>query len=194
MYKMNTKTETKRQILNAAKDLLLEVGYESMSPRKVLERSGAGQGSLYHHFSGKKQLTQTVLDEVAQELKTAFLALIENQDLSPVDKIDNYLARQRHGLIGCKLGRLSNEKAFCDDELRQPLQEFFNFALGEVRNQIELAVKDGSFPPETPSDDIAHLIIAAIQGGYVVSKATNNDRAVNISTEGARALLKAYQT
>ena len=193
MYRMNMQSGKKRQILDAAKELLLEVGYESMSPRKVLERSGAGQGSLYHHFSGKKQLTQTVLEEVAQELTDAFLAVFENENLSPVEKIDQYLARHRNGLVGCKLGRLSNEKAFCEDELRQPLQEFFNFALAEVQNQIELAVKDGSFPLETPSADIAHLILSAIQGGYVVSKATNNDGAVNISTQGARALLKAYQ-
>lgn len=190
---MDPKVGKKRQILDAAKELLLEVGYESMSPRKVLDRSGAGQGSLYHHFTGKKQLTQTVLEEVAQELKTTFLAIFEDDTLTPVEKLDRYLARNRNGLIGCKLGRLSNEKAFADDKLRAPLQGFFKFALAAVKAQIEQAVQEKSFPADTPVDDIAHLIIAAIQGGYVVSKATSNDSAVNLSTDGARALLKAYQ-
>ncbi len=191
---MNIKTGRKNQIVSAAKELLLEVGYESMSPRMVLERSGAGQGSLYHHFSGKKQLAQTVLDEVADELKKEFLKIFQDHKLAPVEKLDHYLARPRKGLIGCKLGRLSNEQAFVDDQLRRPLQQFFQFALEEVRQQIALAISDGSFPADTPVDAIAHLIIAAIQGGFVLSKATSQGDAVNISTRGARALLKAYQT
>ena len=47
--------ESKRdKLIEATKSLLWEVGYESMSPKTILKRSGAGQGSLYHHFEGKK--------------------------------------------------------------------------------------------------------------------------------------------
>ena len=116
----------------------------------------------------------------------------EDASLSPVEKIDKYLARQRNGLIGCKLGRLSNEKAFTDAELRAPLQQFFELLLATVHKQIELAVKDGTMPADTPAKDISHVIVAAIQGGYVLSKSTDKDDAVNCSTQGARALLKAY--
>jgi len=190
---MKTSTGKKDKIVTAAKELLLEVGYESMSPRKVLERSGAGQGSLYHHFSGKKHLAQTVLDEVAEELKVEFTKIFRDDRLSPLEKLDVYLAKPRKGLVGCKLGRLSNEKAFVDDDLRQPLEKFFKFALAEIKNQIEQAVKDGTFPADAPTDAIAHMVVATIQGGYVLSKSTNDAAAVNISSNGARALLKAYQ-
>ena len=97
---MKTSTGKKGEIVNAAKELLLEIGYESMSPRKVLERSGAGQGSLYHHFSGKKHLAQTVLDEVAEELKVEFHKIFKNDKLTPVEKLDLYLAKPRKGLVG----------------------------------------------------------------------------------------------
>ena len=188
-----TKAGKRQAILTAAKELLLEVGYESMSPNKVLERSGAGQGSLYHHFSGKKQLAQTVLYQVAEDLKADLLSIFTNNDLTPVEKLDHYLARPRHGLKGCKLGRLSNEKAFADDDLRQPLQQFFKFALAEVRQQVEQAVREGLFPADTPADAIAHSVMATVQGGYVLSKSVDDDSAVNVSTAGARVLLRAYQ-
>ncbi len=46
--------ESKRTaLIEATKALLWERGYEATSPRDMLHRSGAGQGSLYHHFSGK---------------------------------------------------------------------------------------------------------------------------------------------
>ena len=190
---MKTSTGKKGEIVNAAKELLLEIGYESMSPRKVLERSGAGQGSLYHHFSGKKHLAQTVLDEVAEELKVEFHKIFKNDKLTPVEKLDLYLAKPRKGLVGCKMGRLSNEKAFVDDDLRQPLEKFFKFALAEIKNQVDQAIKDGVFPADAPADAIAHMVMATIQGGYVLSKSTSDAAAVNISSNGARALLKAYQ-
>jgi len=189
-----TKTGKKQAILTAAKQLLVEVGYESMSPRMVLERSGAGQGSFYHHFSGKKHLAKTVLLDIAKELKADLLHIVQNDSLSPLEKIDHYLARPRHGLKGCKLGRLANEKAFSDAPLRQPLQQYFNFSLQQMRQLIEQAVAQGQFPPDAPVDAIAHLVVAAVQGGYVLSKSLDNDQAVNNSTAGARALLRAYQT
>ncbi len=190
---MKTSAGKKGEIVNAAKELLLEIGYESMSPRKVLERSGAGQGSLYHHFSGKKHLAQTVLDEVAEELKVEFYKIFKNDKLTPVEKLDLYLAKPRKGLVGCKMGRLSNEKAFVDDDLRQPLEKFFKFALAEIKNQVDQAIEDGVFPEDAPANAIAHMVMATIQGGYVISKSTNEAAAVKTSTDGARALLKAYQ-
>ncbi len=191
---MKTAIGKKQQILKAARELLLEVGYESMSPAMVLKRSGAGQGSLYHHFSGKKELARTVLDEVAGELKADFIKVFQNDKLTPVEKLDHYLAGPRQGLNGCKLGRLANEKAFVDDELRVSIEQYFKFALAEVRKQVEQAVADGLFPDDAPVDAIAHLVVASIQGGYVLSKSVADGGAVNVSTSGARALLKAYQT
>ena len=188
-----TKAGKKQAILAAAKQLLVEVGYEAMSPGMVLERSGAGQGSFYHHFTGKKHLAKTVLLEIAEDLKTELLRNFQNDNLSPVERIDRYLARPRHGLNGCKLGRLANEKAFADAELRHPLQKYFEFSLKQVRQLVEQAVTEKQLPADTPLDAIAHLIVAAVQGGYVLSKSLDSDLAVNNSTAGARALLKAYQ-
>ena len=56
-------------IVQAAKDLMWEEGYEAMSPRDVLQRSGAGQGSLYHHFRGKRDLAAQALWELNAELR-----------------------------------------------------------------------------------------------------------------------------
>ena len=38
----------KEQLLESARELIWERGYEAMSPNAVIKASGAGQGSLYH--------------------------------------------------------------------------------------------------------------------------------------------------
>jgi len=188
------KSDKRTAILQAAKQLLLEVGYESMSPRMVLDRSNAGQGSFYHHFAGKKHLAKTVLEEIANEMIADLSSTFENDRLTPLEKLDHYLAKPRNGQQGCKLGRLANEKAFDDDELRQPLRRYFSFVLALVNKELEQAVEQGLMPADTPVDALAHLLVSAVQGGYVLSKSLADKASVNVATSGARTLLKAYQT
>jgi len=45
--------KAKGELVKAAKKLMWERGYEAVSPRDLLEESGAGQGSLYHPLQGK---------------------------------------------------------------------------------------------------------------------------------------------
>ena len=63
---MKPEHPTREKILRATKDLLWERGFEAMSPRDVMSRSG-GQGSLYHHFTGKLDLACAALAEMAAE-------------------------------------------------------------------------------------------------------------------------------
>jgi TetR/AcrR family transcriptional repressor of nem operon len=37
----------------STRELRWERGYAATSPRAILDRAGAGQGSMYHHFAGK---------------------------------------------------------------------------------------------------------------------------------------------
>ncbi len=181
------------KILNAAKTLLYEEGFEAMSPAKVLKLSGAGQGSLYHHFSGKKELAQIVLDEVAEELNEVTESIFDNENYLPIEKLELFLKRKRNGLLGCKLGRLANEKAFRDEGLRAPLEKYFSLVLTKVKRTLNEGVAQNLFKAEMPVESVAHLIVASVQGGYVVSKALNDADAINQATQGALELLRAYQ-
>ena len=65
--------ESKREDLVAAtKSLLWDLGYEAMSPKKIMRESGAGQGSLYHHFTGKMDRAVAALNEIEAEMHDDF--------------------------------------------------------------------------------------------------------------------------
>ncbi|MEU8031330.1 helix-turn-helix domain-containing protein, partial [Streptomyces sp. NPDC049099] len=44
---------TPERLIESTRELLWERGYVGTSPKAILERAGAGQGSMYHHFKGK---------------------------------------------------------------------------------------------------------------------------------------------
>ena len=184
---------TKERIVRAARDLLIEVGYESMSPAMVITRSGAGKGSLYHYFSGKKQLARAALETISDELQCEAVRILDDHKTLPADRLENYLKRKRNGLMGCKLGRLCNEKALSDVQLHEPLEQYFTLLLELTGKAIRQAVADGTYCKDTPVRALAHLIVASVQGGYVLSKAIGDKEGINLSTQGARALLAAYR-
>lgn len=48
--------DSKQKLVAAMCVLLAERGYEATSPQMILQRSGVGHGSLYHHYRGKEDL------------------------------------------------------------------------------------------------------------------------------------------
>lgn len=54
--------ETPARILQAADELLVEVGYDGVSMRAVAERAGVNKASVFYHFSSKAKLIEQVLE------------------------------------------------------------------------------------------------------------------------------------
>jgi len=182
--------DTRQQLIEAAKALLWERGFEAMSPRSVLERSGAGQGSLYHHFTGKQELAQAALNETAD----AFCARLE-QDLppalGPLERVRFWLQQPREALKGCRMGRMAAELAIREPAIRQPVARYFAALNGRLAAALQEAIAAGDLPAELDAADLAAALAATVQGGYVLARTGNDAKAMQRATRGALALLEA---
>lgn len=181
--------DTRTQLIETAKDLLWDIGYEAMSPRKVLAASGAGQGSLYHHFTGKEDLAQTALAEIETEMKEAFEAVFD-ANMPPLKRIERYLKKERDGLKGCRLGRLGNEQVVLETELREPISRYFAFIEDKLATALKEAAKNGDLPNAVQSKPVAAALAATIQGGYIQSRIYRDPGYVTKAAAGALSLLK----
>ena len=177
-------------ILAAAKALLWERGYEAMSPRDVLDRSGAGQGSLYHHFSGKQRLAEAALAEMAAE-EVAVIDAIFDGPGAPLDRVRAYLLRERKALRGCRLARLANEAAIQDPGFRRPIAAFLDHIAGRIAASLAAAQADGSLRPDLDRDAVASALLAVVEGGFVLARVHWDETRMTRAIEGALALLAA---
>lgn len=183
--------DSKREDLVAAtKDLLWEVGYEAMSPRKILDASGAGQGSLYHHFSGKRAIAAAALAEVDGEMRGAFGRIVQ-ADLPPLDRVRRFLTEKRDGLKGCRLGRLANETAIADDTLRRPIARFFDHVEAALTAALAEAKSRGDIVKMVDVGALAIALVAVVQGGYVLSRIHRDGGHMRQACAGALAMLDA---
>jgi TetR/AcrR family transcriptional regulator, transcriptional repressor for nem operon len=182
--------DTRQQLIEAAKSLLWERGFEGMSPRSVLDRSGAGQGSLYHHFAGKQALAAAALDETAGE----FCARLERQiDASrpPLERVRDWLKAPRDALRGCRLGRMAAELAIREEPLRRPVARYFARLETLLTAALAEAIAIGDLPRQLHSRDLAAALSAMVQGGYVLARTRNDAAEMQRATRGALALLDA---
>jgi len=177
-------------LIDAAKTLLWEQGFEAMSPKKIMRLSGAGQGSLYHHFEGKQDLALAALAEVATEMR-AVVDDVFSEDKAPMDRLSDYLLGSRQELNGCRLGRLSNEKTVYETNICTIIGDYFNYVSQHLHTTINDAKAAGDLPHHLDADAFSRSLQAVIQGGYILARGTRDAAFMNKAQEGAWAMVEA---
>ncbi len=188
---VNQKPLSKRDdILRAAKELLWERGYEATSPRDIMDRSGAGQGSLYHHFDGKLALALVALQAIADE-EIAEIDKIFAVEKRPRRKIEDYLSRERQALRGCRMARLAYEGAMEDERFRAPIAECLQRIEDHLRDALAQMRSEGSVPIALESEKLAATFLAVVEGGFILARVFWNEQKMRDALDGARDLLHA---
>lgn len=180
---------TSERLIESTRELLWERGYTGTSPRAILQRAGAGQGSMYHHFRGKRDLARAAIRRTAEEMRTEVAALLDGPG-TPYQRIEAYLLRQRDVLRGCPVGRLTTDPdVMADDALRAPLDETLDWLRTRLTALVDEGMARGEFTPDLDGGEIAAAVVATVQGGYVLARASGSPAAFDASMRGILALL-----
>lgn len=93
-----SRADARRTILDASESLLLEVGHEGFSIRRLVSRCGYSAPSIYHHFGDKTGLIDALLEErLLRALVAALRAVPTHTD--PLEEArGRYQAFARWGL------------------------------------------------------------------------------------------------
>jgi len=178
----------REKLLEATKDLLWEVGFEAMSPRDIQERSAARPGSLYHHFASKLALAGEAMNEIA-ESDIARINAFFNEEGPPLEIVQRYLQLKRDSVRGCRFGRLVNEASIEHDELRDPVNAFFDAVRANLSKKLIQAKDEGALPARVNPENLAVSLLALMQGGAVLARAYQDEELYAQAIEGALSLL-----
>jgi len=180
---------TSERLIESTRELLWERGYVGTSPKAILERAGAGQGSMYHHFKGKPDLALTAIRRTAEELRAAAEDALGGPG-TPYERIVAYLRRERAVLRGCPIGRLTMDpEVMASDELRAPVDETLTWIRERIAGIVEEGKAQGQFAPELDGGQIGATVLATVQGGYVLARAAGSPAAFDTAVDGLLALL-----
>jgi AcrR family transcriptional regulator len=88
--------QTRRSILDAAREVFVDVGYADANIADIVDRSGLSVGSVYHHFNGKADLFLELwreFEEIYSEAATA--AVAEARRAGVTDPVELFVAGSR---------------------------------------------------------------------------------------------------
>ncbi|TMU87075.1 TetR/AcrR family transcriptional regulator [Bacillus sp. BHET2] len=163
------KEQRRSNLLEAARGVFIEHGYEKTTMKHVMDKAGVSRGGLYQYFDNKEDL---------------FEALIEEQLMEAIDSSIEEMLKEQGSywdvLLMTFLGK--NKKATNEmDPLAPSKLEFFITGRNEKRRQeyarkrflqayemtiniIEEGVKAGEFSPRFQPVVIAKAIVSHIDG------------------------------
>jgi AcrR family transcriptional regulator len=111
--------DTRQQILDAARYLFSDFSYLGVSMKDISQRLGITKAALYYHFSSKRDIYVTVLDEVLVDLRAGLCAerLDETAEEQLRRMVKDYLefGMRERNLVNALLLKLSA----AETELRQ---------------------------------------------------------------------------
>lgn len=80
--------DTRDKIIQSATELFSSQGFEGTSVRQIAKDAGVNVALINYHYQSKEKLFESVVEYKASFLKGILEELIENKDLSPMEKID----------------------------------------------------------------------------------------------------------
>ncbi|MDP9844382.1 TetR/AcrR family transcriptional regulator [Streptosporangium lutulentum] len=184
--------DTKERLIESTRELLWERGYVGTSPKAIQQRSGTGQGSMYHHFRGKPDLALVAITRSAEELRDRAEAVFSGPGTS-IERITAYLRRERDALRGCPVGRLTQDPdVMADPELRCPVEAVFAWLRVRFTGALTEARENGEMDAALDPAATATALVAVLQGGYVLARAAADPQVYALAVDGALSLLAVH--
>jgi TetR/AcrR family transcriptional regulator, transcriptional repressor for nem operon len=145
------KQDTRKALLHAGMDFMLEKGYTNTGVQLVLSSLGIPKGSFYHFFESKEAFALSIIRQFDEEYSAALLRVLRNPHRSPLQRLRDYCENEKAEFQrqackkGCLIGNLSQEMSDQSDLLRSELtnvmakwRNIFSSCIGEGQQRGEI--------------------------------------------------------
>lgn len=159
--------KTRAGIVNHAKQLFYEHGYDGTSFSDIVEASGLYRGNIYHYFKTKDDILKAVIDSHLTEFG-ALLARWDQENSAPKEKLIAFvdmLTGSRADLVqyGCPVGTLNMELGKDRRDLQKAARALFDM----FRDWLAARFKELGKPEEARS--LALHLLGRAQGIALIS-------------------------
>ncbi len=137
--------ERKKMVVQCAKAVFSQKGYYQASISDIIERAGIARGTFYLYFRSKRDIFNSILDELARELE----GVIGRLDLDPSASSLEQLKSILRSIIMLALGdrdltRIVLSRAGgLDSEFDGKLRKFYETALDTIESSLQHGIEHG---------------------------------------------------
>lgn len=187
--------QTRKKLLLAMSRQLRSRGYYATGLRQIVAESGIPKGSLYYHFpQGKLELTTSAVRFSSEQLLTTLNKIIRLVP-GPIEAVEllchffiEELKRSNFSQ-GCPIATVTLEVAASMDEIHEVCKTGFNQMIGVFAAFLH----SRGISPEK-AEELGYVIISAIEGALVLSKAQRNTKPLRLVRENLKNQLTEILT
>jgi TetR/AcrR family transcriptional repressor of nem operon len=180
-----TRPSLRDQILRAGLPVMFRSGYHASSVRDICTAAGAPHGSFTNHFRSKEAFAVEVLDGYFDYLKGLVREALDDQTLTPrqrlkryLDVITNKLERDRW-MIGCLIGDFSLQASSHSKLLRRRLDAIFREWRAMFAVCVAAAQSAGEIESQFEARDLAEFLLASWEGAILRMKVERSPAALD---------------
>lgn len=166
--------KTHARVLKTVRELVREKGFCNTSIDDIIRATGVKKGNLYFHFASKEELGLAVLEDAKREF---ILFLSDNlKGNRPLEKLSAFFDavldrhRQSHFIGGCLFGNTALEMSDSNQRFSDVIKEVFGTWVGALASILREAQEAGVLKDILPPELLAKQIVAAIEGGIMMSR------------------------
>ena len=189
--------ETRERILECAADLMYQFGVQGTSNDLLRRAAGVSGSQLNHYFPDKEALVRATLEWRAESM----MGLHQVPPRGPLDSAaalrawaDSYLARPEVVTGGCSFGSLAAEVLKSDLDVRDAIAEGFARWRAQFLDGLTAMRDRGELRPDTDPEQLATCLMAAFQGGLLLTQASRDIQTLREALEAALAYVDSHAT
>jgi TetR/AcrR family transcriptional repressor of nem operon len=170
---------THARIVGAAADLVYSQGLNNTTTLEVRKAASVSGSQLTHYFKDKRAIVRGVIALRRNEL----VAFHTSGQLARLDSLEGLQTwadlnvayqNQRNCVGGCMFGSLAGELVPSDDDILVDLSKVYDEWIALFRSALAAMRKRGELRPEADPMHLARVLVAAHQGGSLVTQTTRS--------------------
>jgi AcrR family transcriptional regulator len=188
----------RREILDAALELIHDKGYERMTIDDVLDKTGMSKGALYHYFRSKRALLEGIVETMGEGALEVLQTVVDDPKLSAIDKVHAYFRTESAWksdnvtVVSALMGLMRDEN---NALLRQKLaHDSMRTTAPLLEAIIRQGCDEGVFDTEYPHQ--AAVIITGmtlhLTDAFIVAIEADGNVGLDMSGPHIQAVLAAY--
>ena len=190
--------QTRQTILEAAKDLFLQTGYEQVSLDEIAAAAGVKRGAVHFHFLNKAGLLTAICEELRLPMQELAEHLEVDGTLAPLEALSTVIAElfaeldgdaRRRGLM--RIAMAADASRSEDLDLNHDIMTFHERAKATLLGIFRAAERKGELAPPWNAQSAA-LALHGLIGGLLTEFARReNSRLIPESLNVVQTLLTA---
>ena len=167
----------RKEILDAALQLLYSKGYERMTVQDILDQLQMSKGAFYHYFDSKVAVLEAVVERMATEqVKPMFQAIVQDPQLPALEKLHQYFYMSTSWKTSNKAFLITLMKVWFSDEnalarqkmLARTLEHMGPFFIAIIKQGVQEGIFSTPYPEVASEVSINLLYDLAYASGQML--------------------------